>query len=89
MLAFFSPGSAQVKMEGMKKTLSFPEKHGEEVAFDSVFVKDDHHVTGPAIARRRRARRAGFPARRGVSGQAGRGVPRPSLGTADGPCWRD
>ena len=49
LLAFFSPGSELVKMEGIKKTSFFPEKVGKDVAFDSVFVKDDHHLTGPRL----------------------------------------
>ncbi len=49
LLAFFSPGAELVKMEGMKKTTFFPEKAASDVAFDSVFVKDDHHLTGPRL----------------------------------------
>jgi hypothetical protein len=49
LLAFFSPSEELVKMEGMKKTTFFPEKAGTDVAFDSVFVKDDHHLTGPRL----------------------------------------
>ena len=36
-------------MKGTKKTSFFPEKAGKDVAFDSVFVKDDHHLTGPRL----------------------------------------
>jgi Protein of unknown function (DUF1549)/Protein of unknown function (DUF1553) len=49
LLAFFSAGSEVVKMTGTKKTSSFPEKAGKDLAFDSVFVKDDHHLTGPRL----------------------------------------
>jgi hypothetical protein len=49
LLAFFSPGSELIKMEGMKKTTFFPETAAKDVAFDSVFVKDDHHLTGPRL----------------------------------------
>ena len=49
LLAFFNPGSELVKMEGNKKTTFFAEKAGRDVPFDSVFVKDDHHLTGPRV----------------------------------------
>jgi hypothetical protein len=49
LLAFFSPGSELIKMEGMKQTSFFPEAAAKDLAFDSVFVKDDHHLTGPRL----------------------------------------
>jgi hypothetical protein len=49
LLAFFSAGSEVVKKNGTKKITSFPEKVGKDVSFDSVFVKDDHHLTGPRL----------------------------------------
>jgi hypothetical protein len=49
LLAFFNAGTEVVKMQGTKKTSFFPENAGKDVAFDSVFVKDDHHLTGPRL----------------------------------------
>ena len=49
LLAFFNAGTELVKTKGTKKTSFFPEKAGKDVAFDSVFVKDDHHLTGPRL----------------------------------------
>src|SRR5262249_52873990 len=49
LLAFFSAGSELIKMEGKKKTSFFPEKSARDLAFDSVFVKDDRHLTGPRL----------------------------------------
>ncbi len=49
LLAFFSPGAELVRMEGTKKTTFFPESAAKDLTFDSVFVKDDRHVTGPRL----------------------------------------
>ncbi len=49
LLAFFSPGAELVHMEGTKKTTFFPESAARDLTFDSVFVKNDHHVTGPRL----------------------------------------
>ncbi len=49
LFAFFSPGSERIKMEGKKQTTFFPEAAPRDVAFDSVFVKGDHHLTGPRL----------------------------------------
>ena len=49
LLAFISPGYALTRKEGTKETTFHAEKAGTDLAFDSVFVKDDHHVTGPRI----------------------------------------
>jgi hypothetical protein len=49
LLAFFSAGSERIKMEGTKKTAFFPEGAARDLSFDSVFVKDDHHLTGPRL----------------------------------------
>ena len=46
MLALFSPRVGPGGVGEGIESLSFPETHGEEVAFDSVFVKDDHGVDG-------------------------------------------
>ena len=48
LLAFFAPGYDPVTKEGAKKT-AYPEKAGTDLAFDSVFVKGDHHLTGPRV----------------------------------------
>ncbi len=48
LLAFFAPGYDPVTKEGEKKT-AYPEKAGTDLAFDSVFVKGDHHLTGPRV----------------------------------------
>lgn len=61
LLAFFSPGSELVKMEGTKKTTFFPEHAAKDLAFDSVFVKDDHHLTGPRLPGEVELDEPGFP----------------------------
>ena len=61
LLAFFSPGSELVKMKGTAKTTFFPEKAATDVAFDSVFVKDDHHLTGPRLPGGVELDEPGFP----------------------------
>jgi hypothetical protein len=48
LLAFFAPGYDPTTKEGMKK-IAYPEKAGTDLAFDSVFVKGDHHLTGPRL----------------------------------------
>jgi hypothetical protein len=47
MLAFFSSGYALSRKEGTKEISVYAEKAGTDLAFDSVFVKGDKHVTGP------------------------------------------
>jgi predicted nucleic acid-binding Zn-ribbon protein len=49
LLAFISPGYALTRKEGTKETTFHAEKAGTDLAFDSVFVKDDHHWTGPRV----------------------------------------
>ena len=49
LLAFISPGYALTRTEGAKETTFFAEKAGTDLAFDSVFVKGDHHWTGPRV----------------------------------------
>ena len=49
LLAFISPGYALTRKEGPKKTTFHAEKAGTDLAFDSVFVKGDHHWTGPRV----------------------------------------
>ena len=49
MLAFISPGYPLTRKEGAKETTFFAEKAGTDLAFDSVFVKGDHHWTGPRV----------------------------------------
>jgi Protein of unknown function (DUF1549)/Protein of unknown function (DUF1553) len=49
LLAFISPGYPQTRKEGNKETTYHAEKAGSDLAFDSVFVKNDKHVTGPRI----------------------------------------
>jgi hypothetical protein len=49
LLAFSSPGYAFTKTEGTKETIFFPEKAPADLAFDSVFVKGDSHMTGPRL----------------------------------------
>ncbi len=48
LLAFFTPGYDPSPPTATKKT-SYPEKAASDLAFDSVFVKDDHHLTGPRL----------------------------------------
>ena len=48
LLAFFTPGYDPSPPSATTKT-SYPEKAASDLAFDSVFVKDDHHLTGPRL----------------------------------------
>ncbi|MHB1559228.1 MAG: DUF1549 domain-containing protein [Isosphaeraceae bacterium] len=48
LLAFFSPGYDPSPPSATKKT-AFPERAGTDLTFDSVFVKNDHHMTGPRL----------------------------------------
>ncbi len=72
LLAFISPGYAVTRKEGKKDVTFHAEKAGTDLAFDSVFVKNDKHVTGPTSSRRDRAGRAGDSSGRGVRGETGR-----------------
>ena len=74
LLAFFAPGYDPVTKEGAKKT-AYPEKAGTDLAFDSVFVKGDHHLTGPRVPGGPELAEPVFPPRRGIPGQAGRQRP--------------
>ena len=50
LLAFISPGYAVTRKEVANKETTFhAEKAGSDLAYDSVFVKNDKHVTGPRI----------------------------------------
>ena len=49
LLAFISPGYAVTRKEGNKDVTFHAEKAGTDLAFDSVFVKNDKHVTGPRV----------------------------------------
>lgn len=49
LVAFFTPAYALVRKEGGKDQTVFAEKAGGDLTFDSVFVKDDKHLTGPRI----------------------------------------
>lgn len=49
LLAFFSPSYALTRKEGDKERTYFAEKTGGDLTFDSVFVKDDKHRTGPRL----------------------------------------
>src|SRR5262249_21761458 len=49
LLAFISPGYTVTRKEGNKDVIVHAEKAGTDLAFDSVFVKNDKHVTGPRI----------------------------------------
>jgi hypothetical protein len=49
LLAFISPGYAVTRKEGQKDVTFHAEKAGTDLAFDSVFVKNDKHVTGPRL----------------------------------------
>ena len=46
LLAFISPGYAVTRKEGKKTSRSMPRRR-DRPQFDSVFVKNDKHVTGP------------------------------------------
>ncbi len=49
LLAFFHSGYALTRKDGKTETTFYAEKAGTDLAFDSVFVKGDHHLTGPRI----------------------------------------
>ncbi|SIO35056.1 Protein of unknown function [Singulisphaera sp. GP187] len=49
LVAFFMPAYALVRKEGGKDQTVFAEKVGGDLTFDSVFVKNDKHLTGPRI----------------------------------------
>ncbi|WP_406698337.1 DUF1549 domain-containing protein [Singulisphaera sp. Ch08] len=49
LVAFFAPAYALVRKEGGKDQTVFAEKAGGDLTFDSVFVKNDKHLTGPRI----------------------------------------
>jgi Protein of unknown function (DUF1549)/Protein of unknown function (DUF1553) len=49
LLAFISPGYPLARKEANKETTFHAEKAGTDLAYDSVFVKNDKHVTGPRI----------------------------------------
>ncbi len=49
LLAFISPGYAVTRKEGQKAVTFHAEKAGTDLTFDSVFVKNDKHVTGPRV----------------------------------------
>ena len=49
LLAFFRPAYAFSRKEGGKDKTYYAEKAGDDLTFDSVFVKNDKHLTGPRI----------------------------------------
>ena len=49
LLAFISPGYAVTRKEGKKDVAFHAEKAGTDLPYDSVFVKNDKHVTGPRL----------------------------------------
>jgi hypothetical protein len=49
LLAFLSPGYALTRKEGGKDRTDYAERSGSDLTFDSVFVKDDKHRTGPRL----------------------------------------
>jgi hypothetical protein len=49
LLAFYAPAYALTRKEGGKNRTFFAEKVGVDLTYDSVFVKDDQHRTGPRI----------------------------------------
>ena len=49
LLAFFASSSALTLKEGAKEKIVFAENAGKDLTFDSVFVKNDKHMTGPRI----------------------------------------
>lgn len=49
LLAFYLPAYALVRKEGGKDQTVYAEKVGGDLTFDSVFVKNDKHLTGPRI----------------------------------------
>jgi Protein of unknown function (DUF1549)/Protein of unknown function (DUF1553) len=49
LLAFISPGYAVTRKEGKNVVTFHAEKAGTDLTFDSVFVKNDKHVTGPRV----------------------------------------
>jgi Protein of unknown function (DUF1549)/Protein of unknown function (DUF1553) len=49
LLAFMTPGYALTRKEGNKDVTFHAEKAGADLLFDSVFVRNDKHVTGPRV----------------------------------------
>lgn len=49
LLAFFNPSYALTRKEEGKDKLYYAEKAGTDLTFDSVFVKNDKHLTGPRL----------------------------------------
>ena len=49
LLAFFRPAYALTRKEAGKDKTIYAEKAGDDLTFDSVFVKNDKHMTGPRI----------------------------------------
>jgi hypothetical protein len=49
LLAFFTPGYALVRKEGANNQTFYAEKAGGDLTFNSVFVKNDKHRTGPRL----------------------------------------
>jgi hypothetical protein len=49
LLAFINPGYSVTRKEGQKDVTFLAEKAGTDLTFDSVFVKNDKHVTGPRV----------------------------------------
>lgn len=49
LLAFFESSSEQKLTEGKTARVAFAEQPGKNVVFDSVFVKNDKHMSGPRV----------------------------------------
>ena len=49
LLAFFNPAYVVTRKEGDKELTFFAEKSGDDLTFDSVFIKNDKHLTGGRV----------------------------------------
>ena len=49
LLAFFTPAYVLTRKEAGKDKMFYAEMAGDDLTFDSVFVKNDKHLTGPRI----------------------------------------
>ena len=64
LLAFFRSGYPLTRKEGGKDKTFYAEKAGDDLTFDSVFVKNDKHLTGRGFSARPRCRAGLRPWRR-------------------------
>ena len=81
------PGMSWSTQGGRQEDRPIPRRRASDLAFDSVFVKGDHHLTGPRVPGGTELAEPVFP-----PGDEYRVKPAatscPCRGTAAGPCWR-